>query len=161
MTEYVVTFGTEYRATLGICSIIEARRYHEHARRVSAWFEKKTGQRLEDSTGDAWTQLPEDIRANTDMALSMGEILASVRVFEVGEAKTTPPTMGDDEQLVKYSGVVWTVAEFPDEWRNPDTFAHQVPAQFYDDLLTAARRLNGGLFVTSPFFGLRSNIAIK
>lgn len=151
--EYVVTFGTEYRATLGICSIIEARRYHEHARRVSAWFQEKTGQRLEESTGEAWAQIAEDIRANTDMALSMGEIIASVRVFEVG---TVGPPVDDETPTVK-----WTVAEFPDEWCNPDTFAHQVPAQFYDDLLTAARRLNGGLFVTSPFFGLRSNIAIK
>ena len=153
MTEYIVTYNSEYRATLGICSIIEARRYHEHSRRVSTWFESKIGQRLEESTGDAWRQLPEEVRAITDMALSMGEIIASLRKFEVG----TVGVPVDAETPT----VTWAAAEFPQEWRNPDTFAYKVPAQFYDDLLTAARRLNGGLFVTSPFFGLRSNIAIK
>lgn len=153
MTELIVTYGTEYRATLGVCSIVEARRYHEHARRVSAWFEEKTGQRLADSTGEAWRQLSENMQALTDMALSMGEIIASLRVFEVGEVR---PPVDAETPTVK-----WEAAEFPAEWRNPDTFAHSMPAQLYDDLLTAARRLNGGLFVTSPFFGLRSNIAIK
>lgn len=153
MTELIVTYGTEYRATLGVCSIIEARRYHEHARRVSSWFEAETGQRLEDSTGDAWTQLPEDVRAITDMALNMGEIIASLRTFEVGEVAT--PVDAETPTLK------WTPADFPAEWRDPATFAYRMPAQFHDDLLTAARRLNGGLFVTSPFFGLRTNIAIK
>ena len=153
MTELIVTYNSEYRATLGICSIVEARRYHEHGRRVSAWFETKTGHRLEESVGDVWRQLPEDVRANTDMALSMGEIIASLRKFEAGVVGVPV-----DESTPT---VTWTPAEFPAEWRNPETFAHSMPAQLFDDLLTASRRLNGGLFITSPFFGLRSNIVIK
>lgn len=146
--------GHHYRATYGKCSIMEARRYYKHQRSMVAWVEEKTGQSFDKLDLDDIVENQEDVHLAIDTWLALAEILAALRGFEKG--KVQDPGDEHTEPIVK-----WEEAEFPTEWAHGYTAADTMPYEFFEASLYASRKLNPGLFPTSPDFLARSNVQTK
>lgn len=157
MELYVTTEwrGTLYRATYGKCSIREARRYYKTQRQLNDWLDEQEQGLSNKVFSPAWEEVDEDIRIITETWMAMGEILAALRQFERG----TVQDEGDEEERLEPI-VKWDEEPFPEEWKTGHA-SDTMPYEFFEGSLYASRKLNPGMFPTSPDFLARPNVRRK